>query len=98
MNRSPDEFQAAATERKLGGLHLRDCSLCGYPIAYYFGAEGVSLDTGCDCVSYGPVIRPSSWQAVADHYNAQTNAGYLAKLDEHFGFSSVLSSDRSEPR
>ena len=85
--RSAQEFEQAVGDRKLGGLHLRDCSLCGYPIAYYFGSEGVSLDTGCDCVNYGPVIRPSSWQAVADHYNAQKNAEYIAKLDSWFGFS-----------
>lgn len=58
MNRAPEDFERAAKDRKLGGLHLHDCSLCGYPVAYYFGADGVSLDTGCDCVSYGPVCAP----------------------------------------
>jgi len=85
--RSADEFQRAAAERGLGGFHVRDCSICGYPIAYLFHGDQVALDTGCDCVSYGPVIRDSSWSAIADHYNLQTNAEYVAKIDAFFGFA-----------
>lgn len=36
---------------------IHHCSMCGYPCGYLIYAGELSYDSGCDCVTYGPVIR-----------------------------------------
>ena len=85
--RTVDEFQKAVADRGLSRFILRDCSMCGYPLGYVFHADGrLGFDSGCDCVTYGPVVRDREWDELADHYNRQSNAEYIATMDEFFGF------------
>lgn len=92
------ELQQAAQEKKLTRLHIRDCSLCGYPLAYLFSPsyQHVGLDTGCDCVTYGPVIHESSWEEVAQHYNLHLEnlpeSDYTKNMQEYFGFAEGVKS------
>lgn len=92
--KSPDDFARAVSERQLSRFNLRDCSMCGYPVGYVFGAGRIAIDTGCDCVTYGPVITETEWESLADHYNRQKNPEYIAQMDAYFGFLSE--GDRSE--
>lgn len=73
MKKEVSDFQKAAAERNITRWNIHNCSMCGYACGYVIQGNAVAYDSGCNCVTYGPVIDPSSWEALADHYN--NNAG-----------------------
>lgn len=74
MERTVDDFQQAATELGITRWNIHDCSICGYKCGYVIGRDrNVFYDSGCNCVTYGPALRLSSWDDLAAHYNG--NAG-----------------------
>lgn len=65
---------------------LRNCSICGYTLSYYFDDGTVTFDSGYNCVSGPPRITKESWKCIATHYNMQTSKEYIAKMDEFWKF------------
>lgn len=79
MKVTAQEVEEAVKKSGITRLHIRDCSICSYPLEYLFAENGaVGFDAGCDCVNYRNV-RLSSYQAVADHVNIQ-NEEWAAKI------------------
>jgi len=92
QNKTPEDFKNAALKHNIKTWEIRKCSICRYPLSYHFFVDGasveVSLDTGCDCVSYMVPYKNSSWQEVADLYNMQTNPGVILDFRRFWGFLS----------
>lgn len=65
------DFRDVAREKNVTRWNIHGCSICGYQCGYVIQGDDVGYDSGCNC-SWGG-IRPSSWGAVAEHYNL--NAG-----------------------
>lgn len=78
MKVTAQEVEEAVKKSGITRLHIRNCSMCNYPLAYLFEQGDVGFDAGCDCVTYHN-IRLSSYQAVADHVNIQ-NDEWAAKI------------------
>lgn len=85
--RTAEEFKQAAQTHNITSWNIRDCSLCGYPLSYYFDGDNVSYDSGCDCISFSN-IQPRSWEDVAEHYNRQTHPDYIKTMDAFWHFTS----------
>lgn len=79
--RTPEEFEQAVKERKITEWKLRECSFCRYPLNYVFLPDGVYLDRGCDCTGQTPNLVRRTWKSLAEHYNIQTDADYIAEMD-----------------
>lgn len=65
-----EDFKRAVEEHGITYWPVRDCSLCGYELAYLFGHEDyeVIFDAGCDCVRiHKRHVR--HWPDVANLYN-----------------------------
>ncbi len=88
MSRAPEEFRLAATLRNIQEWYIRGCSMCDYPLSYYFFTQfgDVAFDSGCDCVSYKN-IQPKDWNDVARQYNIQTDEKIIEKYDAFWGFT-----------
>lgn len=86
--RTAQEFKQQAKERNITKWHIRECSICGYPLAYFFSPdfEEVAFDSGCDCTSGGPNYQRRSWESVAEIYNMQTQPDVIKKMDAFWGF------------
>lgn len=81
-------FKEQAKLKNLRNWYVRNCSMCEYPLAYVFSTdhEHVGFDAGCDCTG-SRVVRESSWGAVADNYNIQTDPNVIKKMNEFWGFN-----------
>lgn len=89
MSRSIEEFQQAAHDRVITRWAIHRCSICNYPCAYEFYANGsVGYDSACDCVRAPLFDQSRSWADVADHYNMQTHPNVIAEYDAFWGFPS----------
>lgn len=98
MMRQPEEFKQAATEKNIQKWVIHHCSMCSYPCGYIFRGDQVFYDSGCDCVTYGPALRPADYKDVAEQYNnshkwwtEKNNAEELKKLEEFWGFAKAES-------
>ncbi len=87
------DFQNAAKIKRINSWHIRDCSMCKYPIKYLFAHdyEKVWIDTGCYCTRT-QTIRGSSWASIAENYNMQENEQYINELNEFWGFDKEIKS------
>ena len=84
MSVTADEVKAAsAGERR--AVHLRDCSICGYPITYIVYHDELFVDSGCWCMKGPPTITQLDWQKAADLINMQTNLEHRNRFREGFG-------------
>ncbi len=50
-----DELKELMGNRK---LVINPCSICGYPNGFLYRDGKLHYDSGCNCVTYGPVINP----------------------------------------
>lgn len=91
MKKTGDEFKAQAQRYRILEWRMHECSICGYPCGFVFQGDVVKYDSGCNCVSAGLNLQPRAWEAVADHYNLQTNPEYIAEMNTfwHFDGSST---------
>lgn len=85
MKKTPEDFEKAVKERGIQRWNIHDCSMCGYSCGYVFNIHCVSYDSGCDCVIYNS-IRQSSWVAVAEQYNMQTDPSVIEKMNKFWSF------------
>jgi len=87
MARTGEEFKEQAREMVIFNWYVRDCSRCGYRLAYRFSDdhEEVVFDSGCYC-THSQTRNPSSWHEVAAHYNIQTNKYYIKQMNDFWGF------------
>jgi len=71
MIKTAEELKQQAQKISLHCWIIRSCSMCDYPLGYYFenNYEDVVFDSGCDCVNYGPHIEKRSWEELAENYN-----------------------------
>lgn len=69
---------------KVAEWPLRDCSICGSWLRYYFDGDDVGYDSSCDCVSLAGIER-RSWQEVADLINMQNDEVQKRMLAELAG-------------
>ena len=84
--RTVEEFKEAVAVRMIIFWPFHNCSMCDYACGFIFFENQVEYDSGCDCVSYSG-IRPSSWDEVAEMYNAQKHPDVIKKMDAFWGFS-----------
>lgn len=82
-----EEFKDAAKEKDIIFWNIHTCGMCGYRCGFLFDGDTVMYDSGCGCVTYGPVITPRSWEDVADQYNMQKSEKCIAKYDAFWGFT-----------
>lgn len=82
---TPAEVKQAIQAAGINRVDCRECSFCGYPLAYYIRGEEVFFDPGCDCSSGGRFER-RDWSDLADWLNMQTNPEWQAKLRQRMGF------------
>lgn len=88
--RKPEEFEKAASDRKITKWLTGSCSLCGYRTGYYFNHDLglVVFDHGCYCVSPNHISQ-KDWSNVAQQYNIQQHPDVIKKYDEFWGFKPV---------
>lgn len=89
--RVASEFRIKAKEKGITFWRVHDCYMCGYSCGYLIDGDQVSYDSGCDCVRYGPVIRPASFDSIASNYNMQTNLKVIENMDKFWGFDMTTS-------
>lgn len=84
----PEKYSAKWVEsevRRRGARNLKvhNCSMCGYPCGYLFGADDdlppVVYDSGCDCTR-GYSYCPSSYEDVAALLRMQSSDEIREKL------------------
>ena len=86
--RTGEEFKESVAKNKLTELRTRECSFCNYKLGYVFNGDKISIDTGCDCVNYGPVISYTTWDSLASLYNMNLHVpDFIAMMDEKFKFN-----------
>ena len=92
--RTAEEFQQHVRINGIEQIHLRDCSMCGYPIVYLFRFDKPMIDTGCFCTGRGSVIRTTTWEDIASHYNRNQpennpaiSPEWVAETDTKWGFT-----------
>lgn len=83
--KSAEDFRRAAKEHNIVRWGIRDCSICGYGLAYDIDGEKITFDSGCHCVDYQCHIE-RTWQDLADHYNLQTDVATIERYNEFWGF------------
>ncbi len=66
-----EEVKDSVKKNKITQVTIRQCSICGYMMHYFIKVDQVSIDTCCDCVTYGS-FKISSWEDLADTVNAQS--------------------------
>lgn len=86
--KTPDDFREQAIKERISEWRIHDCGMCKYKCGFLFFPEvyEVMYDKGCNCVSYNDTSF-SSWEAVANHYNLQTNKDVINKYNEFWGFT-----------
>ena len=86
--RTEEEFKESVIKNKITEFKIRKCSFCHYDIKYVFDGDTISLDTGCDCVTYGPVITEISWDDLVSRYNDNIDVpNFISRMDEKFKFN-----------
>lgn len=86
MTRTVEEFKQAAKKHGITKWPMHDCSICGYHCGFLIAGDEVNYDSGCDCITFGPVINLSSWEDLADHYNRQKNEHVIGEMNLFWGF------------
>lgn len=83
-----EDFKSQAKLKNITEWHIRNCSICNYPLGYYFHEDGrVFYDNGCDC-GFGKSMNIRSWDNVAEHYNMQDYPSVIEKMNNFWGFTS----------
>lgn len=85
--KTPEEFELQANNKGIIKWQIRECSICNYPLSYYFSNGQVTFDSGCDCTRLNN-IRQSSWNDVADFFNMQEHPSLVEKMNQFWGFTS----------
>jgi hypothetical protein len=94
MIKTADQLKEQAKKIGLTRWVVRRCSMCDYPLAYYFSVdyERVKFDSGCDCVNYSHE-EERSWENLAESYNMnqpennpKISKEYLEKLNKIWQF------------
>jgi hypothetical protein len=84
--RTADEFKEAAEVQGHTKWPIHKCSMCGYQCAFLFNAGEVSYDNGCNCVTFRTPPSRRTWDDVAAHYNRQSDAKVIEKMNRFWGF------------
>lgn len=50
--RVASEFRDAVIKNNIQEWNIRNCSICGSPLYFYFEPERVIFDSRCDCTGY----------------------------------------------
>lgn len=89
-----DDFKVAAQciadnhNSSLIMFRLNPCFICGTSLHYLIwpAIDRILLARNCKCVTYGIALEERNFQDLADYYNRQTNADYIAEMNEFWGF------------
>lgn len=86
--KTAEDFKQQAKEKSINSWHIRDCSMCDYPLLYVFSPdkEEVAFDSGCDCNRGGPNYQMRTWDSIAEHYNMQTHPDVIKEMNIFWGF------------
>ena len=79
------DVQAAMEKAGITEYYARDCSICGYPLAYYVNGDDVQFDRGCDCGPRAP-MQPRSYDDIAEHHNIQSSDKWRSEIRRKLGF------------
>ena len=79
-----EDFQEQARKKGINYWYIASCTMCNYRMGYSIIENAVLYDNGCDCYRQG--VRNASWEEIADHYNMQSNANVIARMNEFWGF------------
>jgi len=85
--RDVSEFIEKAKTRETFKWKIHHCSICNYHCGFLFFNHSdydVLYDAGCHCA--WTFYFPRSWDAVAEHYNFQTDPEVIKIMDEFWGF------------
>jgi hypothetical protein len=88
--KTADEMRKQAMLMRIDYWYMRDCSLCGYPLAYLFFQDPheVIFDAGCDCVrNMKKYVK--SWDTIADQYNSQIDLNVIKNMNDFWGFDNA---------
>jgi len=95
MIRTGQEMKQQAENKGITGWVVRNCSMCYYPLAYYWNGENVEFDSGCDCTGTS-TMNPRSWDDLAETYNMnqperneRISREYLDEVNKVWQFKSV---------
>lgn len=86
VTRRPEEFEAQAKALGLAIWPHHSCGLCRYIVRYVFEDGVVYFDNGCYCTMSPDNRRPSSWEKVAEHFNAHRTGRAIAEANAFWGF------------
>ena len=95
MRKMDEDFRKASLEKHIDYWPVHKCSICNYQCGYMFfqyeDAE-VVYDNGCDCTRRY-VKQISSWEAVAEFYNVQTNEKVIEEMKKFWGFEQNINGE-----
>lgn len=84
-----EQVKEAMTAAGIERVVVRDCSMCGYPLAYIRVGDQIGYDPGCHCTRGGHGVELRSWFDVARLINMQTKAEWRNKLRTDFGLPAL---------
>ncbi len=88
MTRAPQEFKEQSLKLNITKWITGACSMCDYPLGFYFSNGRATYDNGCRC-TVGTSTRRSDFDEVSAHYNMQNNRQVIAEMDTYWGFNSI---------
>jgi hypothetical protein len=86
IKRLPSEFEQAVKNHGITFWYRTDCTLCGYACGFHFKNGLPFYDNGCHCSGNQGVMRPRTWDDVAESYNIQTHPDVIKRHNEFWHF------------
>lgn len=93
MKVTGDDVRAAMICAAIDRVPTRECSMCGYAMAYIRDGENLYHDSGCYCTN-SRTWHPRDWDSAADWINMQPNAAWRDIIAEKFGLPSTVAGSR----
>jgi hypothetical protein len=79
-----EQVKEAMTAAGITRVVIRECSMCGYPLAYLRAGDCLAYDAGCNCTGRS-VLEPRSWFDAARLINMQSDQVWRNKFRTDFG-------------
>lgn len=87
---TPEQVRDAMVAANITRVPVRDCSLCGYEMAYYrLDNNELFFDLGCDCTGSSK-MNPRDYSALSDWINMQIGPEHRQQVAAKFGITQPL--------